>query len=159
MLSRRKFILRSGVLVPAAMPLVASASSEYLQNRRKAFRTPASFTAQTAVFDGTNDYMEKATAPSGIADGKQFTFSCWVRFDGGDGTEQRIFNFLEGGSIRLMFYRYSDNDSGYWLDYNSDKRQRLEASLLLRGHGGHGQEKTVHQQCRRHFSLYRHLHQ
>lgn len=42
--------------------------------------TPVYCYAEPSTFDGTNDYLAKATALSGSAS-KQFTFSCWVRID------------------------------------------------------------------------------
>lgn len=68
-----------------------------------------SFTAQTAVFDGTNDSMSSASAPTGIADSKTFTFSDWVRFDGANATEQALFSIYEGGSLRFEIYKWTDN--------------------------------------------------
>lgn len=50
----------------------------------------AAFTCASADFDGTNDYMTRAAALTGIANGKKGIFSTWVRFDGGDATLQRL---------------------------------------------------------------------
>ena len=44
----------------------------------------------SADFDGSNDYMTRGADLTGIVDGKQGTFSGWVRIDGGDGVERRL---------------------------------------------------------------------
>jgi len=50
-------------------------------------------TAVPAVdFDGTNDYLSRGAALSGISNSNFFSFSCWMRVDGGDGTVRVIFN-------------------------------------------------------------------
>jgi hypothetical protein len=41
-------------------------------------------------YDGTNDYASRASALTGIADGKAGVISMCIRFDGGDGTAQTI---------------------------------------------------------------------
>ena len=50
----------------------------------------AAFTCDAADFDGTNDYMTRGAALTGIVDDPQGILSCWVRFDGGDATGQQI---------------------------------------------------------------------
>jgi concanavalin A-like lectin/glucanase superfamily protein len=49
-----------------------------------------SFTVDSAQFDGTNDCAKRGGGLTGAADGKQLTFSCWFRLDGGDGAELSI---------------------------------------------------------------------
>lgn len=39
------------------------------------------YTAYGGVFDGSNDYLSWASSLTGLADGKEFTFSCWFKFD------------------------------------------------------------------------------
>lgn len=57
----------------------------------------------TAVFDGSSDYLAVTnSAPSGLADGKTFTFSGWFKKMGGDGVAQVLFAIGdETGSTRL----------------------------------------------------------
>jgi hypothetical protein len=52
----------------------------------------ASYTAYTAGFDGSNDYLtEDSGVPlAGASDGKLITFSVWLDFTGGDATQQTI---------------------------------------------------------------------
>jgi hypothetical protein len=55
--------------------------------------TPGSYTANTAVFDGSADFMRlTSSGPTGLADSKVFTLSCWVNFAGGDGVTQAIWD-------------------------------------------------------------------
>ena len=60
------------------------------------------YTCDAADFDGTNDYMRLGAALSGASDSKQLTLSMWLRFDGGDGATQELFNLVTtaGGSTR-----------------------------------------------------------
>mgnify|MGYP003632400492 FL=1 len=37
---------------------------------------------EAVSFDGTSDYLSRSTDMTGNADGKTFTFSCWVYWDG-----------------------------------------------------------------------------
>lgn len=81
------------------------------------------FTAFTAVFDGTNDYIGITSAPTGLADGKQFTFSFWLKMGAGsDGASQYI---QTTNSQRFAVLRTSANliqfiglDSGGGTQYN-----------------------------------------
>ena len=50
----------------------------------------AGFAVDAADFDGTNDYMLRGAAFTGIASSSKGIFSCWVRFDGGDAAEQTL---------------------------------------------------------------------
>lgn len=60
----------------------------------------------TAVFDGVNDYMNfTSSGPTGLADGKAFTFSAWIRFDGGDGSDQRIIGCVNSSLSTRFFVR------------------------------------------------------
>lgn len=69
----------------------------------------AGFTANTAVFDGSNDYMRQTTAWTGLADSKVFTLSSWVKFEGGDGVQQTIAVIHSGTSSRLLFDKTAAN--------------------------------------------------
>lgn len=51
---------------------------------------PTPFLVGSADFDGTNDYMDRATVLSGVNDSKTGILSFWVRFDGGDGNVHSI---------------------------------------------------------------------
>lgn len=51
----------------------------------------APFTCDAADFDGTNDWMARGGALTGIADGKAGTFACCFRVDGGDGTFRGLY--------------------------------------------------------------------
>lgn len=81
----------------------------YQAHRRKAFVTVGGFTANTAVFDGTNDYLTLSGVDLHTADTKLFTFSVWVRFDGGDAATQRIFSGWAGTTFKLLIFRSSTN--------------------------------------------------
>ena len=48
-------------------------------------------TTTSANFDGSNDYLTRGGAMTGMSDGTACTFSCFVRKTGGDGSAQRIF--------------------------------------------------------------------
>jgi hypothetical protein len=64
----------------------------------------------SADFDGTNDYMTTGAGLTGIADGKQGTFSAWLRIDGGDGTTLRIFQTPpRSPAVHLIINRTSLN--------------------------------------------------
>lgn len=71
--------------------------------------TGGGYTANTAVFDGTNDYMMMTSSgPTGLAaSGTQFTFSAWVKFTGGTGsTDDTVFSFGNSApSVRIAIYR------------------------------------------------------
>jgi hypothetical protein len=45
----------------------------------------------SADFDGSNDYLSRGASLTGIADSKSMIFSAWVKFDGGDSTDQYLF--------------------------------------------------------------------
>src|SRR3990167_4298198 len=50
----------------------------------------AGFAVDAADFDGTNDYMLRGAAFTGIASSSKGIFYCWIRFDGGDAAEQTL---------------------------------------------------------------------
>lgn len=60
-------------------------------------------------FDGTNDYMLRGAALTGVADSKVGTFACRIRFNGGDAANQQILTSA-GSSIDIR--RKSDNRFG-----------------------------------------------
>ena len=43
-----------------------------------------------ASFDGTNDYLTRGAGYTGSVDGKVGIYACRIRFNGGDGVQQRI---------------------------------------------------------------------
>ena len=53
-------------------------------------------------FDGTNDYLNKASGFTGASDSKTGIFSGWFRFDGGDGSNQIILNDTNLGNITIF---------------------------------------------------------
>jgi hypothetical protein len=63
------------------------------------------YTANTAVFDGSNDYMNLASAgPTGLADGKVFTFSSWVKLTANSAFHS-VFDVSSnpiGGALRVL---------------------------------------------------------
>ena len=66
------------------------------------FRTSAeeSFVANAVDFDGSNDNLLRGSDLTGNADGKQGTYSVWIRLDGGNGVLQHSSNNT-GGKLRL----------------------------------------------------------
>jgi hypothetical protein len=66
----------------------------------------ATFPVLAADFDGTDDYMTRGAAFTGISSSTQGIFSCWVRFDGGDGSEQTL---LADVNVVCMVRKKTDN--------------------------------------------------
>jgi hypothetical protein len=69
----------------------------------------AAYTANAVHFDGTNDYMTRDAALSGISDGKQGAYSLWVKSAGTDGTLMRLvsstsskFSLVRAASDRIQ---------------------------------------------------------
>ena len=58
-------------------------------------------TVDSADFDGTNDYMLRGGALTGIADSKTGILSVWLRKDGGDGSILRIVSQATRQSTQL----------------------------------------------------------
>lgn len=66
-----------------------------------------SYTATSADFAGDGQaWMERDADLTGFTDGKAFTISFWVRFDGDDGVIQRI---IYNGSSRVQMNKLADN--------------------------------------------------
>lgn len=63
------------------------------------------YTCDAADFDGTNDYLNKASALVGLADGKRGLLGGWFRMDGGDGVENRILTLAVSGNSRFLVNR------------------------------------------------------
>lgn len=64
------------------------------------------YTANSATFDGSNNYLTNTTTLNSIANAKLFTVSLWVKFNGGDGSFQYLFTERNGANI---LYRHADN--------------------------------------------------
>jgi hypothetical protein len=62
----------------------------------------------SADFDGTNDSMARGAGLTGAADSKTGILSCWLRFDGGDGSIQRIVEASTGGTAFLLLKNASN---------------------------------------------------
>ncbi len=71
--------------------------------------SPCYLTANTAVFDGTNDYMRLTGNLTGIADSKLLTCSFWISFAGGDGVQQSIYQIEDGLTQRLSIGKDTSN--------------------------------------------------
>jgi hypothetical protein len=71
-----------------------------------------------ADFDGTNDYMARAAALVGTSDSASFTFSAWVRLDGGDASDMTLLSFGSQGNSSIKrttgnkFSAYMTNTGG-----------------------------------------------
>ena len=61
----------------------------------------AGYVANPVFFDGTNDWLDRGGALTGLADGQIVLFSAWFRVTGGAGTERRIFTIKSGTSSRF----------------------------------------------------------
>ena len=61
--------------------------------------------AKAVSFDGTNDYLRRTAALSGVSDGPSGTISMWVRITGND-TQTLQYIFDQGALFR--FYRYGN---------------------------------------------------
>lgn len=68
----------------------------------------STFSVNTAVFSSGN-YARTNTALTGVADGRAFTLSCWVKFTGGNGTNQRVFEISNSSSLKLALTRNTSN--------------------------------------------------
>ena len=63
------------------------------------------FEVDAVNFDGTNDYLLKTTALSGVSDSRTGIFSCWLNMQGGDGTNQDIYAADGDGSVCTILRR------------------------------------------------------
>ena len=66
----------------------------------------SAYAVDAADFDGTNDYMLRGAAFTGISNSSKGIFSCWVRFDGGDGAEQTL---LADADVLCVVRKKTDN--------------------------------------------------
>ena len=59
--------------------------------KNSAYASPSSYVPVSVNFDGTNDYLSRGAAITGLSDGTEFTLSFWVRKTGGDGGHMILF--------------------------------------------------------------------
>lgn len=84
----------------------------------------ASYSAGAVLFDGTNDWMLRGADLTGNADGKKGLVSFWIKFQGGDGSEQRFydtagtFNNIQREAITNLF-RFSFGGAANILAYSN----------------------------------------
>jgi len=64
------------------------------------------FKCRAVVFDGTNDYLTRGAALTGLADGKEGTCSFWIKLNGGDAGAMSI---IEGATRAFWIQRPADN--------------------------------------------------
>lgn len=86
-------------------------------------RGPNQFNVPYSDLDGAADYLSRTTAPVGIADGKQFTFSCVVNKDGSSSI------FFINSSTTVRFYVYASTSIQVF-GYNSSGVKILQAEIL-----------------------------
>lgn len=67
-----------------------------------------SYIPYAASSDG-NDYMSTAVAPTGLADGKQFTCAFWLKMAANDGVLKRIYRYEDNGVTKLGISRNASN--------------------------------------------------
>jgi hypothetical protein len=70
----------------------------------------SAYTANTAVFDGSDDYMTIiSSGPTGLANGKQVTFSTWVKFSADNSFEAIAVFASSVGATRFAVFRNNSN--------------------------------------------------
>lgn len=94
-------------MIPGMTPIFAALDSYY---------------AEAVVFDGTNDYLDRA-ALSGVSDGSSGTVSMWLRFTGKDADNQFIFD--QGALFRFSREQSDATTVAY----------RRKLAILLQGSG------------------------
>lgn len=75
----------------------------------RVFGRIASFIANTAVFDGINDYLKVSANLTGISDGKLLTLSLWIKKTGGDGANRMLLVGEESTSFRVLIVCSTEN--------------------------------------------------
>lgn len=70
-------------------------------------RGPNQYNAPYSTLDGANDFLQRETAPSGIADGKQFTFNC-VFNPNNIAANNTIISFSTAGNQRFAIWHNND---------------------------------------------------
>lgn len=72
-------------------------------------RGPNQYNAPYSDLDGAADYLSRTTAPTGIADGKQFTLHCAFSCDTPN-VAQRIINFSTNTAYRFAVFVFTSGD-------------------------------------------------
>jgi len=80
------------ISVPAFSQEPEARKHRHTRKVTKGVTTEPPYVANAVDFDGTSDFMERGGLLTGQADGKLGTISFWVRIDGGDGSQDRVFN-------------------------------------------------------------------
>lgn len=91
-------------------------------------RQTAAFVANTAVFDGTNDYMRLSSVPTGLSDGKAFTLSFWFDANGTNTTQQVWLSGASAGTNRFLIFRPSGASAIRIIGRNSSGTTILDAT-------------------------------
>lgn len=84
---------------------------------------------ESADFDGTNDYMSRASGFTGAANGKTGILSFWYRVDGGDLTNRYI--FLGGNGTQSVTVFHGADDTLNIFGYNSTPTVILKINTPL----------------------------
>lgn len=92
-------------------------------------RGPNQYNAPYSDLDGAADYLSRTTAPTGIADGKQFTFHCSFQPDAISAV-QSLVQFATAGLFRLLI---TTNASG---DLDITARNSANTTILSAAKGG-----------------------
>jgi hypothetical protein len=111
-MARLNSILALALLCCVTVPAAAQHISSGPIMRTIAAAGGGGFTANTAVFDGTSDYMEKITPMTGVTDAKTVTVSFWIKFDSGDGQQRYIYTMGSGSSDKFRVIRTTGNKIG-----------------------------------------------
>lgn len=69
----------------------------------------ARFRVQSVTLDGSNDYLSKVADFDGNADSKNVSGSMWLKFNGGDGSDQYIMNADIANARRPEIYKDTSN--------------------------------------------------
>jgi hypothetical protein len=108
--SRRKWLKRAGIFVPAAFGILPAAAQMAFP-RARGFRYPAAaggdYTASAATFDGT-DYLLRNASLTGQADSKYMLFSCWVKLSRNNAIQTLAAIFVP--SYYLLHFYFPPND-------------------------------------------------
>lgn len=90
--SRRSFIKQGLLFVPAIVTTktIAQSLRDPVYVALAKTSAAAGYTANASTFDGTSDYMTRGADLTGLADGQKGTISLWIKYNGGNGSYQRI---------------------------------------------------------------------
>lgn len=100
------FLVRSAELARASayLPLFATPIS---QTPARGIVVSSSFTYVGAVFDGTNDHLNRGADLTGIADGQIGLVSFWLKMGAGSG-DTTSYRFFGNETERVQVYRHTD---------------------------------------------------